>query len=164
MLRTFCSGSTRCAVIGCGLLAGSVALQGLSHLIWAEPARTRTLLEFIVGARGPLLQALNVMALALVTTGILRARLAGSAVICAAWALVACLIELAQHPAVVNRLLQWTETTVPRMRVVDATLGLFWNSRFAWFELLASIVGSGAAFEVVHHYSRTKSADSAVRV
>ena len=89
MLRIFRSRSNRCAMIGCGLLAGSLALQGLSSLMWVEPARTRSLLEFIYGARGALLQALNVMALALVTVGVLRSRLAVSAAICAAWALSA---------------------------------------------------------------------------
>ena len=155
MLRIFRSRSNRCAMIGCGLLAGSLALQGLSSLMWVEPARTRSLLEFIYGARGALLQALNVMALALVTVGVLRSRLAVSAAICAAWALSASLIEMAQHPAVVNHLLQWTEASSLPPGWLDATLGLLWNARFAWSEVAASLIGSAAAFEVVRHYTRS---------
>lgn len=147
MPPTIRSNSTRCTVIGFGLLAGSLVLQGLSNLFWAEPARTRLLLEFIYAARGVLLQALNVMALALVTAGVLRVRVTGAAATCAAWALVACLIEFAQHPAVVDRLLKWTE--------FDSALGLLWNSRFAWAELAGSIAGGAASFEVLRHYLRT---------
>lgn len=149
MLRAFRSNSTHCTVIGLGLMMGSLLLQGLSTLIWAEPARTRSLLEFLYGARGALLQALNVMAVALVTAGLTRARLSGGAVICAAWALTGCLIEAAQHPAIVNLLLEWTDGDAPPPRPLDTTLGLLWNARFSWSEIAASLVGGGIAFEIL---------------
>jgi hypothetical protein len=122
--------------------------------------RTRSLLEFLYGARGALLQALNVMALSLVTAGLLRARLTVAASTCAAWALAASLIESAQHPAVVDRLLLWAEISSFPSRLLDSTLGLFWNARFAWSEVIASLVGGAAAFLIVRRQARRARSDA----
>jgi hypothetical protein len=94
------------------------------------------------------------MALSLVTAGLLRARLAIAAAICAGWALAASLIESAQHPAVVDRLLLWADVSSISPRLLDPTLGLFWNSRFAWSEVIASLVGAAAAWQIVRRQAR----------
>jgi hypothetical protein len=148
-LRALHSNSTRCVAIALGLIALSVVLQWLSTLVWADPARTRTVLEFLYDGRGAVLRAVHVMALTLLTVGVLRTRALGSSAICAAWIAGACLIEAAQHPAVVDRLLQWTETSPLSPLALDATVGLLLNARFAWSEIAASLVGGAAAWAVV---------------
>jgi hypothetical protein len=149
VLRTLPSNRTRCIAIALGLMAISVVLQWLSTLVSADPARTKSVLEFLYLGRGAALQALHVMALALLTIGVLQPRLFGSSFICAGWAASACLIETAQHPAVIEQLLQWADTGPLPSRALDATLGFLVNARFAWSEIAASLIGGAAALELV---------------
>lgn len=142
------NGNRRVA-IAVGLIALSVVLQWLSTHAWADPARTRVILEYLHLGRGPLLQALHVMALALLTTGLLPMGRTGRSVVCAAWAVCACLIEATQHPAVVDRLLQWTQTSPLPPRALDVTAGVLFNTRFAWSEIVASLLGGAVAWLLV---------------
>jgi hypothetical protein len=141
--------SRRCLAIALGLIALSVVVQWLSAFALARPERTRAVLEFLYVGRGAVLQALHITALALLTIGVLHTRLLGSTVVCAAWVAGACLIEVAQHPAVVGQLLQLYEVGPHAQQLRDATVGLLVNGRFAWSEVVASLLGGAVALALV---------------
>lgn len=146
--------SVRCIAIALILIALSIVLQWVAALVWADPTRTRAVLETLYVGRGALLQALHVMAFALLTIGLLRSRWFSARIVCAAWAAAACLIEAAQHPVVVNHLLKWSqESRLPQV-VLDASIGSLANARFTWMELAAPLVGGAAAAIVARHYTR----------
>jgi hypothetical protein len=155
-LRTWYPNSTRCIAIALGVMALSALLQWLSALVWAEPARTQLVLESLYLGRGAVLRALHVMALALLTTGLLQAHLPASSTVCAGWAACGSLIETTQHPVVVDRLLRWTHTSPLPQQALDATLGLILNSRFAWSEFAASLVGGAAAWAIIRCEARRR--------
>jgi len=154
VIRSLHPDRSRCVAIALGLIALSVALQWLTLLVWADPARTKAVLETLYAGRSAVLQALHVMALALLCVGLLRTRLAGSAAVCAGWTAAACVIEAAQHPAVVDGLLRWAEVSPVPQSALDMVIGLFVNARFAWSEVTASILGGAAAWALVRREVR----------
>jgi hypothetical protein len=148
-LHTVHANSTRCVAIALWLIALSVALQGLSALAWADPERTRAVLEFLYVGRGAVLQGLHVMALALLTIALVPSERRRNVLICIAWAAAACCGEFLQHPSVVSRLLSWSESSAQSSALADAAVEVLVNARFAWSEMAASIAGSTAAWRVV---------------
>lgn len=156
MFRSLHPDRSRCVAIALGLIALSVALQWLTLLAWADPARTKAVLETLYAGRSAVLQALHVMALALLSVGLLRTKLAGSAAVCAGWTATACFIETAQHPAVVDGLLRWAEVSPLPQSALDMVIGVLVNARFVWSEVIASIFGGAAAWALVLHHRRRR--------
>ncbi|HET9475614.1 MAG TPA: hypothetical protein VFO82_17065 [Steroidobacteraceae bacterium] len=146
--------SLRYLALALGLIALSVTLQWLSALVFADPARPQAVVEYLYAERGAVQQTLNVMALALLTIGLLRTGFAGSAGVCAGWIVTACLIEAAQHPVFVDSLLTWSRQSSLPSHTLDAGIALFLNGQFAWSDIAASFIGGAAALAVAGRPSR----------
>lgn len=88
----------------------------------------------------------HVLALSLITGGLLSVRNYGAVFVCSSWLLIELLFEIGQHP----RISPWVIETIPdwfsELWLLDATRSYFADGTFDPIDLLAIVIGALTAY------------------
>lgn len=138
--------SLRCVSLGLAVLVLGLGLRWAAGTFWPGPWRLQSVLQAAYAERGALLLGLDVVAMALLTAGVLGTRHAVAVPVCAFWSTAGALLECTQHPAVVDRALA-ALADLPADSFVANTISIYLlNGEFAIAELIAAFTGGALAF------------------
>lgn len=148
--------SLRCIGLGLGVLLLSLAVRWVAGNPWPVPWRMQSILQSVYAERGAVLLGLDVVAIALLTAGVLGTRHAVAVPVCAFWSTAGALLECSQHPAVVVRALA-SLADLPTDSIVANAISLYLlNGEFSVAELIAAVLGGVVAFRCIDRFARAR--------
>lgn len=146
--------SPRCVSLGLVTLVLGLGLRWAAGTAWPDQWRMQPIVQAAYAGRGALLLGLDVVALALLTTGVLGTRHVVAVPVCAFWSTAGALLECTQHPAVVDRALA-ALADLPADSLVANTISLYLlNGEFSIAELIAALVGGALAYLCIARVAR----------